>query len=132
MAWNRQTRVMQPLAVHHVSINVADVGGAVRFYTEMLGGTLRTDRPDFGFGGAWIDLGTSQLHLIEAPVPPNLGQHFAIRVAELDVAVADLRGLGLPIDDPRPVGPGRQTFVVDPAGNTVELYESDPGAAVVP
>ncbi|MEI7860959.1 MAG: VOC family protein [Acidimicrobiales bacterium] len=53
---------MQPLALHHVSINVTDADLAVTFYTEVLGGTLRTDRPDFGFGGAWIDLGTSQVH----------------------------------------------------------------------
>jgi len=43
---------MQPLAVHHVSINVPDVDAAVSFYTDVLGGTLRGDRPDFGFGGA--------------------------------------------------------------------------------
>ena len=57
-----QTLHMQPLALHHVSINVTDADLAVTFYTEVLGGTLRTDRPDLGFGGAWIDLGTSQVH----------------------------------------------------------------------
>ena len=114
---------MQPLAVHHVSINVTDVDGAVSFYTDVLGGALRDDRPEFGFGGAWIDLGASQLHLIEATIPPALGQHFAIRVNDLDSAVTELRGRGVAIDEPRPVGPGRQTFVADPAGNLVELYE---------
>jgi glyoxylase I family protein len=114
---------MQPLAVHHVSINVTDVDGAIAFYTDVLGGTVRSDRPDFGFGGAWIDLGSSQLHLIEAPIPPVLGQHFAIRVADLDAAVVELRDRGVAVNDPSPVGPGRQTFVADPAGNTVEIYE---------
>lgn len=123
---------MQPLAVHHVSINVSDVAAATTFYTDVLGGTVRADRPDFGFGGAWIDLGASQLHLIEAPIPPALGQHFAMRVADLGAAVAELRDRGVPVDDPTPVGPGRQTFVVDPDGNTVELYELVEGGAPTP
>ena len=119
----RQTRYMHPLAVHHVSINVPDVGAAVSFYTGVLGGTVRHDRPEFGFGGAWIDLGTSQLHLLEAAAPPVLGQHFAIQVGNLQAAVAELRERGIEVSDPCPVGPGLQTFVTDPAGNTVELYE---------
>ena len=114
---------MQPLSVHHVSVNVPDVPAAVAFYTDVLGGTLRADRPDFGFGGAWIDLGTSQVHLLEAGPPPVLGQHFALAVADLDAAVAELRDRGIEVGEPTPVGPGRQTFVADPAGNTVELYQ---------
>ena len=114
---------MQPLAVHHVSINTPDVEAAVAFYTGVLGGTVRTDRPDFGFAGAWIDLGATQVHLLGAAAPPVLGQHFALLVADLDDAVAELRAEGVEVADPVTVGPGRQTFVADPAGNTVELYE---------
>jgi catechol 2,3-dioxygenase-like lactoylglutathione lyase family enzyme len=114
---------MEPLAVHHVSVNVTDVDAALAFYTDVLGGTVRGDRPDFGISGAWIDMGASQLHLIEAGPPPALGQHFALRVADLDAAVAELRARDVPVGDPSPVGPGLQTFVVDPAGNTVELYQ---------
>jgi catechol 2,3-dioxygenase-like lactoylglutathione lyase family enzyme len=122
-----QTRVVQPLAVHHVSVNVPDVTAATAFYTEVLGGTLRRDRPDFGFGGAWIDIGASQVHLLEAPTPPTLGQHFAVAVADLDATVAELRARGVEVDGPVPVGPGRQAFVADPAGNTVELYQGPSG-----
>lgn len=114
---------MEPLAIHHVSVNVSDVDEAVAFYTGILGGTMRDDRPDFGFGGAWINLGTQQVHLIEAPVPPNLGQHFAIRVGDLDSVVEELRSKGLKVRDPVAVGPNRQTFVDDPAGNIVELHQ---------
>jgi catechol 2,3-dioxygenase-like lactoylglutathione lyase family enzyme len=106
-----------------VSVNVTDVDAALAFYTDVLGGTVRGDRPDFGISGAWIDMGASQLHLIEAAPPPALGQHFALRVADLDAAVAELRARDVPVGDPSPVGPGLQTFVVDPAGNTVELYQ---------
>jgi len=114
---------MEPLAIHHVAINVSDVPKSVDFYTDVLGGELRTDRPDFGLGGAWIDLGGQQVHLLEAPVPRNLGQHFAIRVGDLDTVVAELRSKGVDIADPVDSGPNRQTFLNDPSGNAVELHE---------
>jgi catechol 2,3-dioxygenase-like lactoylglutathione lyase family enzyme len=115
---------MQPLGVHHVSINVTDVEEALAFYTEVLGLTERSDRPDFRFPGAWLDVGAGgqQLHLIGAAAPPNLGQHVAIRVADLPAAVADLRDRGVEVTDPSPVGAGHQAFLTDPSGNAVELY----------
>ena len=114
---------MDPLAIHHVAINVTDVPQSVAFYTEVLGGAVRADRPDFGIGGAWIDLGGQQVHLLEAPVPRNLGQHFAIRVADLDATVAELRSKGVDIADPVDSGANRQTFLDDPSGNAIELHE---------
>lgn len=114
---------MRVTGVHHVSINVTDVDAALAFYTGVLGLTVRDDRPDFGFGGAWLAAGDQQVHLIAAPTPPNLGQHLALQVADLDAAVAALRAEGIDITDAAPVGPGRQAFLVDPSGNAVELYE---------
>jgi len=119
---------MDPIGLHHVSLNVPDVDEAVTFYCGVLGGTLGSDRPDMGFAGAWIDLGAQQVHLIEAPVPPNYGQHFAVRVADLDAAVTELRSKGLEVADPSGVGANRQTFVYDPAGNAVELHQVGPAA----
>lgn len=117
---------MQPLAVHHVAINVADVDEAVAFYVEALGMSLRTDRPEFGFGGAWLDVGGQQLHLVEAEPPKSKGQHFALQVADLDGAVEELRAGGYQVSDPSPVGTGRQAFLMDPSGNLVELNEPAP------
>ena len=114
---------MKPLAIHHVAINVTDVRAGVDFYTNVLGGTLRADRPDFGVDGAWIELGAQQVHLVEAPVPSNLGQHFAIRVDDLDAVVQELRSKGVDAADPSGIGTNRQTFVNDPAGNAVELHQ---------
>ncbi|MEQ1786354.1 MAG: VOC family protein [Acidimicrobiales bacterium] len=114
---------MQVLGVHHVSINVADVGAAAAFYVERLGLTQRGDRPDFGFGGAWLDAGGQQVHLIEAPQPDERGQHFALQVADLDATIAELRGAGVTVSDASPVGTGRQAFLHDPAGNLVELHQ---------
>lgn len=114
---------MRATGLHHVSINVSDVEAAIRFYTEVLGLSLRGDRPDFGFGGAWLDAGSQQVHLIEGEVPPGLGQHLALQVDDLDAAVAELRARAVEVRDPSPVGSGRQTFVTDPSGNLVELHQ---------
>jgi catechol 2,3-dioxygenase-like lactoylglutathione lyase family enzyme len=119
---------MKPLAVHHVSLNVEDVEAALQFYTGTLGLEQRTDRPDFPFGGAWLDIGGQQVHLIEGTTPPGHGQHFAILVDNLDDTVAELRGEGVEVSDPRPVGTSRQAFVSDPSGNLIELHQAN-GAA---
>lgn len=115
---------MRAAGIHHVSINVDDVGAARAFYVDVLGLRARDDRPDFGFDGAWLDCGHQQVHLIQGSVPPGLGQHFAFAVADLDGAVAELRGKGLDVTDPRPVGTARQSFLNDPSGNMVELNEA--------
>ncbi len=114
---------MEILGVHHISLNVSDAAAAVDFYVGKLGMVERPDRPDFGIGGAWLDAGSQQLHLLEFDVPDDKGQHFAIEVADLDATVAELRAKGLEIADPNPVGTGRQAFVRDPSGNLVELHQ---------
>mgnify|MGYP001825880912 FL=1 len=114
---------MQPLGVHHVSINVGDADEAIAFYTDVLGLTVRDDRPDFPFGGAWLDVGGQQVHLLEIDVPDDNGQHFAIRVSDLDAAVAELRSRDVTVTDPSPVGTSRQSFLHDPSGNRIELHQ---------
>lgn len=115
--------VMKPLGVHHVSINVRNAAEAIAFYTETLGLTARDDRPDFSFAGAWLDIGGQQVHLIEADVPVDCGQHVAIWVADIDGAVAELRQRGIEVSDPKPVASSRQCFLRDPSGNLIELHE---------
>ena len=106
-----------------MSINVTDAVRATAFYTEVLGGTIRADRPDFGFGGAWVDFGGQQLHLIEAPVPANLGQHLAIQVADLAATIDELRHRGVEVTDASPVASNLQAFLQDPDGNAIELHQ---------
>lgn len=114
---------MRALGVHHVSLNVDDVDAAKRFYVDVLGAVERDDRPDFGFGGAWLDVGAQQIHLIEAPPPDDHGQHLALLVADLDATVAELRAQDVEVSDASPVGTGRQAFTHDPSGNLVELHQ---------
>ena len=118
-----QTVEVHPVGVHHVAVNVADVAESVAFYTGALGLTLRADRPDIGVDGAWLDAGAQQVHFVQAPVPRNLGQHFALEVEDLDAAVAELRARGVAVSDPSGVGAARQAFLVDPSGNPVELHQ---------
>jgi glyoxylase I family protein len=117
---------MEPMGLHHVSINVDDVDAALGFYVDVLGLAVRPDRPEFGFGGAWLDAGGQQVHLIQAPPPADSGQHFALAFADLASLVGRLRAQGLEVSEPSPVGTSLQSFVVDPAGNRVELHQ--PGA----
>ena len=117
---------MNPVAVHHVSINVSDVDSAIAFYTDKLGFTVRGDRPDFGFGGAWLGVGNNQIHLISAEkregVINPLGPHVALEVEDFDETKRSLKEMGIEfLEAPSNMGAGRQLWVVDPDGNTVEL-----------
>jgi catechol 2,3-dioxygenase-like lactoylglutathione lyase family enzyme len=114
---------MQPIGVHHVSINVDDVDAALAFYVDVLGLSVRPDRPDFGFPGAWLDAGGQQVHLIGRTPPADKGQHFALGVSDLDAVIDEVRGRGIEVSDAVPVGTGRQAFLHDPAGNMVELNQ---------
>lgn len=114
--------------LHHVSINVTDVERALAFYADVLG-MERLPRPDFGFGGAWLGFGSGrQVHLIEADIPEDRGQHFAFLVDDLDHAVEVLRARGASVRGPAPVGDSgaRQAFLHDPDGNRVELHQPSP------
>jgi glyoxylase I family protein len=116
---------MQATGIHHVALNVTDVEAAVDFYTKYLGFVARTDRPDFGIGGAWLDVGDQQVHLLAVPPPAACGQHFALQVDDLDAAVIELRSAGITVSDPQPVGDTvqRQSFLADPSGNQIELNQ---------
>jgi catechol 2,3-dioxygenase-like lactoylglutathione lyase family enzyme len=114
---------VRPIGVHHVSLNVDDVDAAVAFYVDVLGLTVCPDRPKFAVRGAWLDAGDRQVHLIEGPPPPALGQHFALALDDLPAAVSELRSRGVEVSDPEPVGAGLQSFLTDPAGNLVELQQ---------
>jgi len=119
---------MKPSGIHHVAICVRDEDEALAFYRDALGLTV-LPRPDFGFGGYWLDAGGQQVHLMKSDDVPSGGHHFAIRVDDLDVAVADLRAQGVKVDPiPHMQGAGRQAFLHDPSGNFVELNQPETDA----
>jgi glyoxylase I family protein len=115
---------MATMTLHHVQLNVTDVDAAVDFY-RALGMTVRDDRPDIGVDGAWLNAGAQQVHLLAAPTPDDVGQHFALEVADLDALIAALRGRGVEVSQPRSLGDGlpRQASLHDPSGNRIEVRE---------
>ncbi len=115
-----------PLGVDHVSINVPDVPAAIDFYTNVLGLVVNDERPDFGFAGAWLDVGVGgqQVHLLGFPTPESKGQHFALLFEDLAAVVQELRAQGIAVSDPVSSGPNRhQAFLMDPWGNSIELHQ---------
>jgi catechol 2,3-dioxygenase-like lactoylglutathione lyase family enzyme len=117
---------MHTTGLHHVAISVRELEPAVRFYADVMG-FEQIERPDFGFPGAWFQAGGHQIHLMEmADATPDPRQHYALRVDDLDGAIAEITAAG---GDIRPVpslpGAGRQAFVRDPSGNRIELNQPD-------
>ena len=117
-------------ALHHVSVVVADTNKSLEFYTGALG-MQQIDRPDLGFPGAWLQVGTNeQIHLLELentdPVtgrPEHGGRdrHLALSVSELAPVRADLDKKGIFYTLSKS---GRQAlFCRDPDGNAVEILE---------
>lgn len=117
---------MNASGLHHVSVGVVDVDEAAGFYREVLG-LVPLDRPDFGFPGAWFAFPDGrQVHLIgiDGPAGSGPGHHLAIRVDDLDDAVATLTAKGWPVDVLGELpGAGRQAFLSDPSGNVIELNQ---------
>ena len=118
---------MRVFELNHVAIHVKDVQASCDFY----GNVLRLKplpRPAFTFPGAWFQLGEQQeLHIIgerEEPVfSKNRGNHFALRVDDLDAWERHLDSVGanrMP-RKARPDG-AAQVFLRDPDGHVIELF----------
>jgi glyoxylase I family protein len=116
--------------LHHVSINVTDVKRARHFYGTVLG-LAELPRPPFDFEGAWYALGNRQLHLIVHPPTRTLrgtteiegrDGHFAIRVADIEAALAHLRAHDIEVVVRlQNATPWAQLYITDPDGNVIEL-----------
>ena len=117
-------------AILHASVIVSDTKRALAFYRDLLGLELRSDRPDLGYPGAWLNLGDQQLHLLELPNPdpiagrPTHGgrdRHIAIAVSNLQALKHRLDQDGMPYTLSKS---GRAAmFIRDPDNNTLELIE---------
>lgn len=80
------------LQIHHSSLIVADTRESLKFYTEIIG-LKQLERPNLPFPGAWLEVNTQQLHLLELDNPdPTTGRpdhggrdrHVAFNVLNLD------------------------------------------------
>ncbi|MEW8506600.1 MAG: VOC family protein [Candidatus Thiodiazotropha sp.] len=116
------------IELHHVSLLVADTRRSLAFYQGLLELEIDTSRPDLGFPGAWLKVGTQQIHLLqldnpdalsERPVHGGRDRHTAFVVDNLDAIRAKLEQAGVDYTLSRS---GRQAlFCRDPDENTLEL-----------
>lgn len=118
------------IGLHHCSLVVSDTERSTRFYTDVLGLKVDPSRPELGFPGCWLRIGSLQLHLLELPNPdPSAGRpahggrdrHTAVAVDDLAHFVGRLTDAGVPFTVSRS---GRAAlFCRDPDGNAWELIE---------
>ncbi len=123
---------MALLRIHHVSLIVADTARALHFYRDLLGLHIDNSRPDLGYPGAWLQIGTEQIHLLELPNPdpvegrPAHGgrdRHLAAQVDDLAMLARTLDTAGIAFTRSR--SGRRALFCRDPDGNTLELIETE-------
>lgn len=114
----------------HVSFIVSDVQRALRFYRDVLELSVNDSRPDLGYPGAWLDVGTGQIHLLQLPNPdPSEGRpahggrdrHVALAVTDLDRLQQALQQADVDFTLSR--SGRRALFCRDPDGNALEFIE---------
>jgi catechol 2,3-dioxygenase-like lactoylglutathione lyase family enzyme len=111
-------------AFNHAAFRVSDVEKATAFYENVVG-LKRIPRPNFGFGGAWYGIGNNALHIISSEnrgqKPDPLGAHVAFDVEDFEETKRTLKEMGIEFLEGPNMGAGRQLWILDPDGNTVEL-----------
>jgi catechol 2,3-dioxygenase-like lactoylglutathione lyase family enzyme len=121
---------MKLTRILHASVNVKDrLEPTAAFYSTILG-LDPAPRPTIpGIAGQWFSVGDAQLHLVDAPhrgaprIDPT-GPHICFGVEDLDAAVAELDGAGIPYERGTQ-GAITQIWITDPSGFTIEL-QRDP------
>ncbi len=117
-------------AIDHSSLIVADTHKSLEFYTNILGLKVDESRPDLGYPGAWLQLADGQIHLLEVPNPDAMSKrpvhggrdhHIALRVTDLDAAIARLEQAN--IDYSMSKSGRAALFFRDLDGNAIELIE---------
>ena len=113
--------------LNHANIVTARLPETVDFFVRVLG--LRVGpRPAFNFAGAWLYLGDQPvIHLVEqaAPRDPRGAlDHVSFTTPDFDGALRRLDQISVAYRaSDIPSGFGRQAFLIDPNGVTIELTE---------
>lgn len=116
--------------IQHVTVTVPSedlIPAATDFYARL--GGIPLVRPPMlveDTPGSWLGFGDTQVHLIVGEAEPGPA-HFALDLGEdYDPVIGRLEGAGVPRREARRLWGARRSFVQDPAGNRVELFESPP------
>lgn len=117
------------LSIHHSSLIVADTQSSLEFYSDILG-FQQIERPNLPFPGAWLEVGSQQLHLLELDNPdPTTGRpahggrdrHVAINIQDLDITKQLLEEKNVPFS--LSLSGRRALFCRDLDGNALEFIE---------
>ncbi|WP_413378166.1 VOC family protein [Alkalihalobacillus sp. 1P02AB] len=115
--------------IHHVSLSVTDLDRARTFYTDILE-FKECRRPKLKSNGAWYQIGSTQLHLIEyegktlrrtTEIDKSDG-HFAVRVTDMKEMTRKLREASIDYEEvPNSKTGWHQVYVTDRDGNIIEF-----------
>jgi glyoxylase I family protein len=116
--------MIKPRAFSHSGLRISNLGRSRDFYEKVLN-LKPIARPNFPFDGAWYGIGSNAIHLICSEnrghkIDP-LGPHLAIEVEDFEATKAALKELGIEFLEAPSMVAGRQLWVLDPDGNTIEL-----------
>ncbi len=130
---------MNDIFLHHVSLTTRNLPRAIAFYTDVLG-FKQIDRPAFSIGGAWLNAGTVEIHLIDFPEgsfrnTKSVGSedvHFAMRVKNFESLISKLSQHGYRenleegdnrrlIIKPKSVAGYSQLYIMDPDCHLIEI-----------
>lgn len=116
-------------AIHHISLLVADVACARRFYSDVLGFVVDEQRPAMRFDGLWLNVNErQQIHLlclpnpdagIERPAHGGRDRHAAFSVVDLDALIQQLKKHDVPYTLSQ--SGRRALFCRDPDDNALEF-----------
>lgn len=117
------------LNIHHTSLIVANTQASLKFYTGVLG-LKQLPRPKLPYFGAWLAIGSQQVHLLELENPdpisnrPKHGgrdRHIAFNVLKLDLIkdALDQAKLSYTLS----ISGRRALFCRDLDGNALEFIE---------
>jgi glyoxylase I family protein len=120
------------LSIHHSSLIITDTETSIKFYVGILN-LNQLERPPLPFAGAWFEIGTQQLHILELDNPdPTTGRpahggkdrHIAFNIVDLDLIKETLEKGGVPYT--LSISGRRALFCRDPDGNALEFIELSP------
>ncbi|HTT34701.1 MAG TPA: VOC family protein [Thermoplasmata archaeon] len=122
-------------ALKYTGLRVKDLDESIRFYTRVLGLTVRSRETIAETGGTVVDLvdedGRHPLELnhyaagspFDTPYTPGEGiDHLGFRVDDLDAAIAEATREGFPVVQEIRVGAKRWVYIQDPNGIWIELF----------
>lgn len=113
--------------LHHASLLVSNTQKSLQFYVNILG-LQQTKRPELAFPGAWLKVGSQQIHLLELDNPdPTTGRpkhggrdrHVALTVLDLTPVKEALEKAG--VEYTLSISGRQALFCRDPDGNAIEI-----------